>query len=161
MAAGNVGLFPSQGGGDAELESWFSFNDALVTPFDRGSLQSTCYGGYAMNANGRGMTIRQWSAYMLIYEREYVLPNPAPVATSAPTPTPEMATTSQDSNPLSNGLTPKESERAAPLAGDTNRGSVWGDGDLWEPPWWGVPRPSELVPPSVFQVCGGWKTRFR
>lgn len=87
-----------------------------------------------------------------------MLPNPAPAATPVPTPTTEMATPSQDSNSPSNGLPPKESERAAPPAGDTDLGSVWGGGDLWEPPWWGVPRPSELVPPSVFQVCEGYIT---
>ncbi|CAN0191675.1 unnamed protein product, partial [Ectocarpus fasciculatus] len=59
----------SYGGGDNPA-SWFCFNDASVTPFDPDSLGMTCHGGYSISPTGRGHTPKQFSAYMLIYERE-------------------------------------------------------------------------------------------
>ncbi|CAM9880235.1 unnamed protein product, partial [Hapterophycus canaliculatus] len=72
----------AQGGGD-DPASWFCFNDASVTAFDPASLGMTCHGGYTISATGRGQSPKQFSAYMLIYEREFILPNPAPPTATA------------------------------------------------------------------------------
>ncbi|CAN0473429.1 unnamed protein product, partial [Ectocarpus sp. 12 AP-2014] len=61
----------TQGGGDIPA-AWFCFNDASVTPFDPDSLGMTCHGGYSISPTGRGHTPKQFSAYMLIYEREFI-----------------------------------------------------------------------------------------
>lgn len=45
---------------------------------------------------------------------------------------------------------------AASVVEEKGEGKREGD-DQWEPPWSGVPRPSELVPPSVFQVCMNYR----
>ncbi|CAM9476706.1 unnamed protein product, partial [Choristocarpus tenellus] len=61
----------SLGGGDGR---WLSFNDAIVMPFDPAHLPRSCYGGYSPGVGGRGMSVKQFSAYMLIYERRSVMP---------------------------------------------------------------------------------------
>lgn len=111
------------------------------------------------------MTAKQFSAYMLIYEREYVLPNPA-----APTPAPTAAmppSSQRVEAPASsvfsgcdvgsgaekrrgNGLAVAAREEL--VAGEGGKTLLGGREKEWEPPWSGVPRPSELVPSSVFQV---------
>lgn len=253
-----------------------------MTPFDPASLGMTCHGGYSISPTGRGLTPKQFSAYMLIYEREFILPNPAPppVSSVPPPPTPPpMADTPAPSfeaaaagasdsvtlggakmvvqftaenghgggeaegdvgsvvapavaspppppslslpdgakapvvaAPAAAGATAVAAAAAPSLAGareglgalpsangegaepgkeegggmeiekevagrdENTRGSGGGEEqekaasesaaprgngsasgareeDEWEPPWMGVPRPSELVPSSVFQVC--------
>ncbi|CAM9266774.1 unnamed protein product, partial [Scytosiphon promiscuus] len=106
-----------QGGGD-DPASWFCFNDASVTAFDPASLGMTCHGGYTISATGRGQTPKQFSAYMLIYEREFILPNPAPPpAPSAPdddVPSSASAATVVDRPAASAGVT--VGSPAAPLS---------------------------------------------
>ncbi|CAN0216357.1 unnamed protein product, partial [Ectocarpus sp. 12 AP-2014] len=243
----------TQGGGDIPA-SWFCFNDASVTPFDPDSLGMTCHGGYSISPTGRGHTPKQFSAYMLIYEREFILPNPAPPAAPSPTgaaaavaphdgdgetsfgtvsgggvaaspggtpsraaaaaapAAPAAAAPSSDGavkaaavavvadssaaagnkgeavrttpyhggTPAENGkptgVEDMEVEADEEAAGGGGGGGSKGDaektatrelvaggkgeavspggaGDEWEPPWMGVPRPSELVPPSIFKAC--------
>lgn len=152
------------------------------------------------------MSPKQFSAYMLIYEREYVLPNPAapPAPAADETPRSEAArgetvrsekkspsetvrsgTARSESAPSETALKTarepapsdtaiSETAREGSGSASTTAGRAGGMGNgpgaegagefvtgeagsgwepEWEPPWFGVPRPSELVPPSVFQVC--------
>lgn len=139
-----------------------------------------------MSPTGRGMTAKPFSAYMLIYEREYVLPYPTPArtptsppASSVPSTPPRPMDVAEDTSAVSRapigGVTAPQSEedlrgsttRAAPgvvSGGEATEGKTREEeerkGKQWEPPWGGVPRPSELVPPSIFQVSYPYRPLF-
>ena len=48
-----------------QAEKWLKFNDAVVTNFDMGKLDSACFGGHTPENQGE----KAFSAYMLFYER--------------------------------------------------------------------------------------------
>jgi len=61
-------------------EEWYCFNDGSVTPFDPSTMPSTCFGGTKVSHKFDPLsqkmipneTPKQYSAYLLIYERNYV-----------------------------------------------------------------------------------------
>ncbi|CAM9129475.1 unnamed protein product, partial [Discosporangium mesarthrocarpum] len=132
------------GGGSGDGARWLSFNDTTVVPFDPRHLAANCYGGHSVGMGGRGVQPKHFSAYMLIYEREEVLPNPKP------------ETQGQGTRDISRSTSPTPAngrDVAGSAGGKEGGGSVRGDEDDWSPPWSGVPHPSGLVPQSIFQAC--------
>lgn len=106
-----------------------------------------------MGAMGRAI-LKHFSAYMLIYEREFVLPNPLPASAPSPAacdaeqPSAPTATTPMVGQPGNGTQTAVATTPSATVVGGGNHGQSC----EWEPPWSGVPRPSELVPKAIFQV---------
>lgn len=54
-------------------ESWFEFNDDLVSPWDPSKMEAACFGGAETWDNAGAQYEKNYSAYMLFYERSSAL----------------------------------------------------------------------------------------